>query len=89
MSPANASKLLREIARLDLFDRFASKLLTQEIETGIPFEKVPDDYTSLSSLDKERLLGETRINPEVLEGFRRYLREEEMEFEDEEFTGRG
>ena len=86
VSPANASKLLREIARLDLFDRFASKLLTQEIETGIPFEKVPDDYTSLSSLDKERLLGETRINPEVLEGFRRYLREEEMEFEDEEFT---
>ena len=86
VSPANASKLLREIARLDLFDSFARKLLTQEIETGIPFEKVPDDYTSLSSLDKERLLGETRINPEVLEGFRRYLREEEMEFEDEEFT---
>ena len=86
VSPANASKLLREIARLDLFDRFASKLLTQEIETGIPFEKVPDDYTSLSSLDKERLLGETRINPEVLEGFRRYLIEQEVEFEDQEFT---
>ena len=85
VSPENASKLFRDIARRDLFSRFARKLWTQEIETGIPFEKVPDDYTSLSPLDKDLLLEETRISPEVLEEFRRYLREQKLEFEDQEF----
>ena len=85
VSPENASKLFRDIARRDLFYRFARKLWTHEIETGIPFEKVPDDYTSLSPLDRELLLEETRISPGVVEEFRRYLREQELEFEDQEF----
>ena len=85
VSPENTSKLFRDIVRGDLFSRFARKLWTGEIETGIPFEKVPDDYTSLSPLDKELLLGETRIRPDVLEEFRRYLREQKLEFEDQEF----
>ena len=85
VSPENASKLFRDIARKDLFNRFARKLWTHEIETGIPFEKVPDDYTSLSPLDKELLLEDTRIGPGVVEEFRRYLREQELEFEDQEF----
>ena len=85
VSPENASKLFRDIARRDLFYRFARKLWTHEIETGIPFEKVPADYTSLSPLDRELLLEETRISPGVVEEFRRYLREQELEFEDQEF----
>ncbi len=85
VSPAPPSELFRQIARGDLFQRFALKLWTGEIETDIPFEEVPDDYTSLSVADKERLLGETRISPEILEEFSRYLREQKLEFEDQEF----
>ena len=85
VSSEPSSRLLRDIARRDLFFNFARRLWTQEIETGIPFERVPDDYTSLPSLEKERLLGDTRISPEVLEEFRLYLLEQELEFEQQEF----
>ncbi len=85
MSPETASRLFRDIARRDLFFKFARKLWTQEIETGIPFEKVPDDYTSLPPRDKEQLLGDTRISPEVLEEFRLYLLEQKLEFKEQEF----
>ena len=85
VSPEAASRLLRAIARKDLFFKFARKLWTHEIETALPFERVPDDYTSLPALDKEQLLGETRIGPEVLEEFRLYLLRQEFGFEEQEF----
>ena len=85
VSPKAASRLLRAIARKDLFFKFARKLWTREIETAIPFERVPDDYTSLPARDREQLLGDTRIGPEVLEAFRLYLLEHDLEFEEQEF----
>lgn len=85
VSPEAASRLLRDIDRRDLFFKFARKLWTREIETGIPFESVPDDYTTLPPVDKKQLLGDTRITAQVLEEFRLYLLEQELEFEEQEF----
>ena len=85
VSRMSGSPLFRNIARRNLFHQFAKSIWTGQTENKIPFEKVPDDYTSLSPAERQALLKETRVTPGIVEEFRAFLRKEDLEFEDQDF----
>ncbi len=77
------SKLLQQIRRKSLFQKFAERLADGEIESDIRFHYTPKERGEFTSEDKTRLRDELVISEQTLALFQELLTENEVEVTEE------
>jgi carboxyl-terminal processing protease len=87
VSLEKASRLYRQIVRLNLFYKFAQKLSTGEIQSDIRYHYTADELKDLSAEGRDKLAQTLSISEKTLTLFKEFLREqgEGIRFTDESF----
>lgn len=79
------SRLVRQIQRDNLFQKFATQLVDGKIESDIRYHYPREEISALSEEEKKALMDKVVVTERTLALFRDYLRSQGISFSDEEF----
>jgi len=86
VSAERLSKLLQQVRRKSLFQKFAERLADGEIVSDVRFHYTSQERAGLTREDKARLRDELVISEQTLIHFQQLLKENEVDFTEETFN---